>query len=431
LAHRDFRLFWIGLTLSNAGSWMQVFALGILIVQLAQQDGALALAPFYLGLTGLSRALPGLALTLIAGAVVDRTDKRRLMLLTQGIMSVNASLLAFVVLFGEVTLYHVLLSAAIQSACFAFDAPARHAMLPRIVPATAVGSAIGLQSAAFNVAAVVGPFLAGILYFPLGVAGLLIINAASFATILVALILMRPVPRVAEPRHTVFGSVADGLRYLHRNRPATWLLALTATALFAAGSFTGLLPAVAGDSFVGGMSWLSLLLSATGLGALSGSFALMRVGRSKRVGLIYAGATIFNGLAIVFFALSLQPAFALVTAFFAGLAGTMMGGLTNGMLQRVVADEYRGRVMSVFSFQFIALAPAGQLVLGALGTPLGIHAALIAAGAVCFVVGLFGAVRVHELRDWSRARVVPALESRDVIGAVPATVTLGEASAAG
>jgi MFS family permease len=400
LGFRDFRLFWTGLTISSVGSWMQIFALGILLVQLAERDGGIGLAPFYLGLTGLARAVPGLALTLIAGAVADRTDRRRLLLLTQGIMSVNASLLALVTLAGVVTLWDVMLAAAVQSAAFAFDAPGRHSMLPRLVPSKALPSAIGLQSAAFNGAQVVGPLIAGILYFPLGVGGLLIVNAASFAVILIALVLMRPVPRVGTPTHSVLGSVADGMRYLKRNTRGSWLLALTATALFATGSFTALLPAVAGDEIYRGVSWLALLLSATGLGALTGSFALMRLGRSRHVGRIYASATIFNGLAVVFFALSLRPGFALLTAFAAGLAATLMAGLANGMLQDSIADEYRGRVMSFFSFQFIALTPAGQLVLGGLGTALGIHAALIAAGAVSFAVGLFGAVRVHVVRDW-------------------------------
>jgi MFS family permease len=430
LSFRDFRLFWIGLTVSNVGSWMQVFALGILVIQLAARDGSPELAPLYLGLTGLARAIPGLALTIIAGAVADRSDRRRLLLVTQGVMSINASLLALVTVLGSVTLWHVLVAAAVQSAAFAFDAPGRHSMLPRLVPSHAMGSAIGLQSAAFNSAQVVGPLLAGLLYFPLGVAGLLIINAASFVSILVALVAMKPIPRLAEPKHSVLGSVADGMRYLARNRRAAWLLLLTAVALFATGSFTALLPAVAGDLSFMGYSWLALLLAATGFGALVGSFGLMHLGHSRHVGRIYAGAALFNGLAIIFFALSLQPVYALVTAFAAGLAGTLMAGLTNAMLQGAITDEYRGRVMSLFSFMFIGLTPAGQLVLGALGTPLGIHAALIVAGSVAFVVGLFGAVRVHVVRDWVQTRTPVAVrEEREVFGGLTPVVTLGEASA--
>lgn len=409
---------------------MQVFALGILVVQLAEKDGNVALAPFYLGLTGLARAIPGLALTLIAGAVADRSDRRRLLLLTQGIMSVNASLLAVVTFAGVVTLFDVMLAAAVQSAAFAFDAPGRHSMLPRLVPSHAMSSAIGLQSAAFNSAQVVGPLLAGILYFPLGIAGLLIINAISFVVILVALVLMRPIPPVSAPTHSILGSVGAGFHYLRDHSRVKWLLALSATALFATGSFIALLPAVAGDQLYRGFNWLSLLLSAAGLGALVGSFVLMRFGHSRRIGVMYGVATIFNGLAIILFALSLRPGLALLTAFAAGLGGTLMAGLANAMLQGTISDEFRGRVMSLFALQFIALTPAGQMVLGALGTPLGIHAALIAAGAVCFVVGLFGMIRVHEVRDWRMTRE-PVVSQTLEASALSGNVTLGEASATG
>lgn len=407
---------------------MQVFALGLLVVQLAERDGSAGLAPFYLGLTGLARAVPGLALTIIAGAVADRSDRRRLLLLTQGVMSVNASLLALATLAGVVTLFDVMLAAAIQSAAFAFDAPARHSMLPRLVPPRALSSGIGLQSAAFNGAQVIGPLLAGILYVPLGIAGLLIINAASFIVILLALVLMRPIPPSANTHPPVLESVGAGIRYLHGHTRAKWLLALTATALFATGSFTALLPAVAGNETYRGLSWLSLMLSATGLGALVGSFVLMRFGRSTRAGVLYTVAIIFNGAAIVLFALSLRPGFVLVTAFAAGLGGTLMAGLANGMLQSAISDEYRGRVMSFFSFQFIALTPAGQLLIGAIGTALGIHAALIASGAVCFVVGVFGVVRVHEVREWRMGRTAPLPEPIQA-SALAGTAALGDASA--
>jgi MFS family permease len=161
----------------------------------------------------------------------------------------------------------------------------------------------------------------------------------------------------------------------------------------------------------------------------------MRLGHSRYVGRIYASATLFNGLAIVFFALSLQPAYALITAFAAGLAGTLMAGLTNTMLQGAITDEYRGRIMSIFSFMFIGLMPAGQLVLGAIGTPLGIHAALIVAGSVASVVGLFGLVRVRVVRDWHETpervaapevRVPVAAATRESVGGLTPTYTLGE-----
>jgi len=254
------------------------------------------------------------------------------------------------------------------------------------------------------------------------------VNAASFGVILIALVLMRPIPPTAAFHPPVLQSVGAGLRYLGGHTRAKWLLALTATALFATGSFAALLPAVAGNETYRGFSWLSLMLAATGVGALVGSFLLMRFGRSARAGALYTVAILFNGAAIVLFALSIRPGFVLATAFAAGLGGTLMAGLVNGMLQSAISDEFRGRVMSVFSFQFVALTPAGQLLIGAIGSTLGIHAALVASGAVCFVVGLFGVIRVHDVREWRMARPVAAPEPIQA-GALAGNVALGDASA--
>src|SRR5580765_3164179 len=118
LRSRDFRLLVAGLAVSNIGSWMQIFALGILVVQIAERDGAPELAPFYLGLMGLARALPGVALTVVAGAVADRVDRRRLLVITQSVMALNAAALALLAYLGMATLLNVLVAATIQSAAF-------------------------------------------------------------------------------------------------------------------------------------------------------------------------------------------------------------------------------------------------------------------------------------------------------------------------
>lgn len=379
---------------------MQVFALGILVVELAARDGTPERAPFYIGLVGLARAVPGLALTPMAGAVADRTDRRRVLLLTQTTAALVAAGLGVLIALGAIALWHVLVAGVIASAAFAFDAPARHSMVANLVPQRTLPSAIGLQSAAFNAASIVGPLAAGLLYLPLGTAGLLFVNAAGFLVIIGALTAMSPRPPVTAATHSMLRSVGEGVRYLRRNRAAAWLLVLTASSVAVSGPFTALLPAVAGNSTAGGASWLSLLLAATGIGAVTGSFAIMRLGRSPRIGRTYVGASVASGVAIVVFALSTQPLLTLAAAFGTGLATTLTAGLTNNMIQASVTDEYRGRVMSLFTLQFIGILPAGQLVLGALGTVLGIHAALVIGGTVATAVGLYAALRVGVVRDW-------------------------------
>ena len=412
LRSRDFRYFWVGLTVSNIGAWMQIFALGILVVQIADHDGVPQLAPFYLGLTGLARAIPGLAFTLIAGAVADRMDRRRILFITQTTMAINAAALAALAYLGMANLAWVLVAAAIQSAAFAFDNPSRQSMVPRLVPMPFLHSAIGLQSAGFNGAAIIGPLIAGLLYLPIGVPGLLAANALSFVAILGALAVLPAMPPAARASQSLLSAVAEGGRYVRANPVLVWILTISGTVFAVAGPASALLPALAGESLFNGMSWLALLLTAMGAGAFTGALAVMNVGRVRSLGTIFVAAAIMNGLMLLLFALSAQPLVALVFAYFTGLGGTLMAGMGNNMLQATTDDAYRGRVMSVWGMLFIGIMPVGQLALGALGTLLGIQAALAIGGLLALASGVYAAVRVPVLREWRapsrKAHVTPA-----------------------
>src|SRR2546427_13295554 len=194
LEYRDFRLFWIGLVVSNIGTWMQQFGLGWLVVQLAIRDGAPQLAPLYLGLVGLARAVPGLAFGLFGGVVADRADRRRLLTVTQTSAGILAALLGVLTIAGQINIVEVLLISAMNSIIFSFDAPTRQAMVPRLVSDRELMSAIGLSSAAFNGATLVGPLIGGLLIIPFGVGGLMMINAFSYPAVVRALLLIRPQP---------------------------------------------------------------------------------------------------------------------------------------------------------------------------------------------------------------------------------------------
>jgi MFS family permease len=402
---RDFRYLWAGLTVSNVGGWMQIFALGLLVVQIAERDGVPGLAPFYLGLVGLARALPGIPCTLIAGAVADRFDRRKIIFIAQATMAVAAGVLAILTYLGQASLAAVLVAATVQSAAFAFDNPARQSMVPRIVPMAMYPSAIGLQSAAFNGASIIGPLIAGVLYVPIGIAGLLAANAISFAAIIFAILVLPAVPPLQRTSHGIFRSVIEGGRYVRSDRTLVWVLTIAGTAFVAAGPTSALLPALAGESLLNGMSWLSLLLTAMGAGAFLAAFVTMNVGRMRGLGRIYVLAAVCNGLALIMFALTVQPMLALVFAFFTGMCGTLVAGMGNNMIQTTVDDAYRGRIMSLWGLLFIGLMPIGQLALGAIGSLLGIREALVVGGAITLAAGVYAWLRVPVLRDWrSRPR---------------------------
>jgi MFS family permease len=401
---------------------MQIFALGILVVQIAAREGAPELAPFYLGLMGLARALPGIALTLVAGAVADRVDRRRLLLVTQSVMALSTAGLSAAAFADVVTMPIVLVASAIHSAAFAFDNPARQSLVPRLVPLPVLPSAIGMQSAAFNGASIIGPLLAGLLYIPIGIPALLAVNAASFAVIIVALALMRPVPPLHSHAASLLASVALGARYVRKNPTLIWILVVSGTVFSSVGPMGALLPALAGESLYSGMSWLSLLLTALGLGAFTGSVFVMNVGRVRGLGRVFVAGAMVNGMGLVAFAVTYEPLVSLVLAFVIGLSGTLMAGMGNNILQATTADTYRGRVMSLWGILFIGIMPVGQLLLGVLGSLLGIHTSLFVGGAVALAAGVYAARRVPELVHW-RAPSRPKVEAGEPVLAPAAGVT--------
>jgi MFS family permease len=402
---------------------MQIFALGILVVQIADREGTPELAPFYLGLMGLARAVPGLALTLLAGAVADRVDRRSLLLITQSTMALNAAVLAVVTFGGGATIPIVLAAAAVQSAAFAFDNPARQSMVPRLVPLPMLPSAIGMQSAVFNGASIIGPFLAGILFIPIGIPGLLAVNAISYAAIIGALGLMRPLPPLASRGASLLASVADGARYVRKNPTLVWILVVSGTVFSTVGPMGQLLPAVAGESLYNGVSWLSLLLTALGLGAFTGALFVMNVGRFRRLGRMFVVGAFVNGAGLVAFSMTSQPVVSLVVAYVIGLSGTLMAGMGNNILQATTTDAYRGRVMSLWGLLFIGIMPVGQLALGVLGSLLGIHTSLFIGGAVGMSAGVYAALRVPAVVNW-RAPSRPHMEAGEVLAPAAGVTTL-------
>src|SRR5438552_5497171 len=290
LEYRDFRLFWIGLVVSNIGTWMQQFGLGWLVVQLAIKDGVPHLAPFYLGLVGLSRAVPGLAFGLFGGAVADRADRRRLLLVTQTSAAIVAAILAALTISEHINIVEIVLLSAMNSIIFSFDAPSRQAMVPRLVSDRELMSAIGLNSAAFNGATLVGPLLGGVLIIPFGVGGLMLLNAVSYLAIVGALLLMRPQPVIEYgPRLSLLESIREGLSFIRHDPVLRWVVTLSVATALLTRPYIQLLPAEAQALGVGAIE-LSWLLAASGSGALAGALLTASLGTWKRRGALLVTA---------------------------------------------------------------------------------------------------------------------------------------------
>lgn len=416
--YRDFRLFWIGHTVSNVGTWMEFLGQGWLVVQLAIADGSPQLAPFYLGLVGLARAIPGLGLSLVAGAVADRADRRQLLLITQVTAGLLAVILATLVLTNTVTIAVVIMLAAVRSSVFSFDVPSRQSLVPRLVPRHHLMSAIGMNQASFNGPQIIGPAMGGVLIgLTGGVGALFVANAVSYLGVVVALLLMRhtPAPERAEDRPSMLDSVREGVGYMRREPVIRWSIVLAATLAFFARPYIFLVPAFAANVLLVGATELSYLMAGAGVGSLAGSLLVANLGNARRRGRLMLVATGATGASLMLLMVQRDLAAAIVVSVFVGLSSIAFNGLTNTTLQTTAPDRMLGRVMSIFAMIFMGVMPLGQLALGALGSVFGIDVVLFAGGAAALTAAVYAFFRVPAIRDLERrAQVVQHPRARSM-----------------
>jgi MFS family permease len=361
LRHRNFRLFWTGQLISVIGTWMQSVAQGWLMHRLTS-------SPFMLGLLGFSQFLPVTALSLWAGVVADRMDKRRLILTTQSLSLLQAAALALLVTTRLVEPWMVLAMAFAFGTISAFDLPARQSFLVEMVGKEDLTNAIALNSAAFNAARVIGPALAGILVAAAGEGPCFWINALSYVAVVAMLMRLDLPPRVAEPdggRHAL-RTLADGVRYAWSTRQIRNLLLLLGVTSGFGFQYMVLLPVYAADILHSGPSGYGWMVSAFGVGSLLSIVLMTR--RLDRWGLrrnLLTGLAV-SGVGMLGFAWSRTLSLTLAMGFLSGFGLILYVATTNTLLQITTDDRYRGRVMSLYTFMFIGIAPLGALTAGAI-----------------------------------------------------------------
>ncbi|HET7225860.1 MAG TPA: MFS transporter, partial [Candidatus Eisenbacteria bacterium] len=357
LRHRNFRLYWVGQLVSLVGTWMQSVAQGWLMHRLTP-------SAFMLGLLGFCQFIPVLLFSLWAGVVVDHVDKRRLLYWTQGGALVQAALFAALTGFGVIQVWMVLALAMGFGVINAFDLPARQSFLVELVGKEDLSNAIALNSAAFNVARILGPAVAGGLLAAIGESGCFWLNAVSYVAVLVSLTRMTLPPRAGAVPHRMRSTMREGLRYawgVVSIRNLLVLLALTAGIGF---QYQTLLPVYASDILHQGAGAYALLVSAFGVGALAGAVRLTQ--KLDRWGLranLLAGLA-SAGLGLFVLAWSRVLWLSMVGGVFAGFGLIVYVASTNTLLQLTTDDRYRGRVMSLYTLMFIGTTPFGALLAG-------------------------------------------------------------------
>ncbi len=393
LAHRNFRLFFFGQGVSLIGTWMQSVALGWLVLELT--DSA-----FAVGLNQALRSLGVLLFTLYAGIVVDRVDKRRLIILTQLLQMGEALALAVLVWTHLITVWQVMALAALFGVVNAFDIPARQAFIVELVGKDDLMNAIALNSSMFNAARIVGPAVAGVLIGATGVAMCFFLNGVSYIAVIAGLVAMRLPPFVP---HAVPPSAREGFRqavaFIRSDRRVLALVVLVAVFSVLGFPFLVLMPVVARDVLHTGARGYGLLMAAVGVGAMLGALGLALAARRVRQGpALLDGGGAF-GVLLVLFAAARSFGLALALLALAGCAMIVTTALANTMLQTLVPDDLRGRVMACYAFVFIGMAPLGAFQAGLLAEHGGAPLAIALGGVGCLVAAVLAAWRVPELRQ--------------------------------
>jgi MFS family permease len=396
---RDFRVFWTGFLVSMTGNWMQLFALGWLVVELAVRHGTPERAALYLGLVGFARLVPSLAVGLVAGAVADRVDRRTVLVVEESCALMVAIVLAALTLTDAITLGWVIGLSAVGAVTGTFENLTRSAILPGLVEPEHLVSAVALNGMAVNLSVMLGPLLGGLLIGPLGIGGLLLLNAASFLASLLSLALIsaQPIRREAGPRISMLGDIRAGLAYVRETMFVRWQLFLLAAVTLLGYPLSQLLPAWVNDLHMGAVE-LSWLAAAEGAGGLLATLVAPLLGSRGGYGLTFVMASLGAGICLVLFGVQHHALTAVVLIVVVGFLMVVAATLCMMITQLTTPDALRGRVISVQALIVNAGIPGGTLLVGAFGSLVGVGAAVSAAGALLVLASAVVLARAPVLR---------------------------------
>lgn len=377
---------------SLVGTWMQTTAQGFLVYELTR-------SPAYLGYVGFAAGLPSWLFMLYGGVISDRMSRRTLLVLSQTAMMILAFILAALTFTGRVQPWHIVVLAFLVGTANAFDAPARQAFVLEMVSREELTNAIALNSMMFNLGTAVGPAVAGITYSVLGPAWCFTVNAVSYLAVIVALLLMKLRPFVKPAvKSSALVDIKDGFRYIASSRRVRMVIVnLGVVSLFGLGFIT-LMPAWAVEVLGGDATTNGLLQSARGVGALLGALMIAAVsGFISREKLFSVGSLVFPVLLLVYAGIRWLPLSMLVLV---GLGWAFMVAVnsSNAMVQMLVPDNLRGRVMGIFTLTFFGLMPIGSLVAGASAGWIGEPLTVVIGAVILFGFALWVMKRVPELR---------------------------------
>ena len=388
LRHRDYRLIFTGQLVSMVGTWMQTVAQGWLVYRLSGK-------PALLGVVAFAGLAPAFLLGSLGGAVADRVDARRLALITQSVLLVQAAILGVLTLSGQVRIAHVMVLAVLMGVANAFDLPAGQVLVGRTVPREDLPNAIALNSSLFHGSRILGPSLAGLMVAGFGEGWCFLLNAASYLAALTGLAMVHlPKRASAATRGSLLEELAEGIRFVKNTPELRWLFVLLAFSTFLAMPYTVLLPAVVKDVLRAGPRELGWIMAAGGVGATVGALRLasQRDPRGLMRTLLLALAAM--ALVLPAFAASRNPWLSVALILPLGFCMVSVNTSNNTLVQLEVPDRLRGRVISLHGMVFMGALPLGSLMAGVVAQHVGVPWALALGGLGCGAVVVLVAPRL-------------------------------------
>ena len=399
LRHRNFQLFFSGQMISLTGTWMQSVAQAWLVYRLTN-------SALLLGSVGFASQIPVFLVAPLGGITSDRTNRQRLIIATQISSMILAGILAWLTLTGRVEVWHIFVLAALLGVVNAFDIPGRQSFLIDMVGREDLMNAIALNSSMFNGARVIGPAVAGILVARIGEGWCFAANALSYIAVIIGLLMMNVQSPARSTEHSPLEDIVEGFRWVNQTRIIRMLLLLIGLVSLVGMPYTVLMPVFADKILHGGARGLGILMGATGVGALFGALTLAAKTGVKGLGRWVAITCASLGISLVCFSFSTSFWLSAALLLPAGYSMMLQMACSNTLIQTMVPDQLRGRVMSLYSMMFMGMAPFGAFFGGALAQHAGAPITVAAGGVACILGAIWFGRALPDLRIEARRLII-------------------------
>ncbi|MEO8446743.1 MAG: MFS transporter [bacterium] len=397
---RNYKLYFSGQLVSLIGTWLQIVALGWLVLKLTH-------SAFLIGFVTALGSLPSLFLTLFGGVLIDRFPKKKILYLTQSLAMILAFLLGILTVFDLINIWEICVIAFMLGTVAAIDIPARQSFVSELVSKEQLPSAIALNSATYNAARVIGPGVAGLLIAWIGTGGAFLVNGVSYLAVLNALRLLDISDKPVARKTGTLDAIKEGLSYSFSHPLIRLLIIFTAVSSIFGWSYATIMPLIASNVFHLDAAGLGYLYAAGGLGALSAAVIISIFSkRWSAMRFILGGNALFS-VCIILFSFTTEMYTAMILLFIADLGLLSQFAMINTLIQRMVKSEFRGRVLSIYIFMFLGLTFLGNFQIGLLAEHFGTGIALRTGACIVFIFGMIVFLKRKKIRnDYEKYKVL-------------------------